>query len=145
MQFMTKRMALGACLFLLPLFGFAQTETADFNAVQETVRWYLDGGTNADTAMFARAFWPEGQMIYLSEGKTTIVPLKDFVNRVKASAQKQERRTRIISIQVEGNAATAHLEIENDKYIFQDFMHLLKTEKGWKIVNKTFYRFDKKQ
>lgn len=139
-----KKLFFAALLALVPMFSFAQSDNSDLAAIQETLRWYMDGGTNSDPEMFARAFLPEGQMIYIMDGKTTIVPLKDFVARVKAGGAKQDRRTRIVSINVEGNAASAQLEIENEKVIFKDFMNLLKTENGWKIVNKIFYRIDKK-
>jgi Putative lumazine-binding len=122
---------------------FAQTDNSDLQAIQETLRYYLDGGTNSDSLMFSKAFLPEGQMIYINNGKTTIVPLKDFMARIKPGGPKQERSTRIVSIHIEGNAANAHLEIDAPKAVFQDFMNLLKTENGWKIVNKVFYRTDK--
>jgi Putative lumazine-binding len=128
-----------------PFFATAQSDNSDLAAVQETLRWYMDGGTNGDSVMFSRAFWPDGQMIYINKGQTTVVPLRDFTARVKNGGPKQERKTRIVSLHVEGNAAQAHLEIETPKVIFKDFMHLLKTDSGWKIVNKVFYRIDKEE
>ncbi len=117
----------------------AQTENPELPAVKETLRYYLDGGAQGDTALFARAFLPEGQMIFIDKGKTTIVPLRDFVARQKPGVVS-ERQSRIVSIEIHENAATAHLELITPKFIFNDYMNLLKTENGWKIVNKIFHR-----
>lgn len=89
-----------------------------------------------------KAFLPEGQMIFINKGETTIVPLKDFVARMK-DGQKNDRKNRIVSIQIEGNSAQARLHIETPDLIFHDFMSLLKTKDGWKIVSKIFHREDK--
>lgn len=56
---------------------------------------------------------------------------------------RQNRTTRIDAIQVYGNAAQAKLTIEYPTFYFHDMMSLLKTEHGWKIVSKIFYREEK--
>ncbi len=133
-----------ALLGLGTVFCQAQTDVSDLEAVTQTLNYYLDGGTNRDPETFAKAFLPEGQMIYIDQekGTTQIVPLKDFVARI-TPGEKLDRKTRIVSIQIEGNAAQARLEIEAATHFFHDFMGLLKTENGWKIVSKIFYRENK--
>ena len=131
-------------LFNLCLFqaSFAQTDYSDFEAVKKTLGYYMEGAANGDQAMFAKAFLPEGQMIFVNDQGTRVVPLKDFVGRIK-DGQKNERKSHIVSIHIEGTAAHARLHVETPDLVFHDFMNLLKTAEGWKIVNKIFYLADK--
>lgn len=118
------------------------TTTDDISAITKTLNYYIEGGTNRDSATFAKAFMTDGQMIFMRNDTLRIVPFKDFVAGVKPG-EKVKRTCRIASIQVAGNAATARLELVYDEFTFIDFMNLLKTRDGWKIVNKIFYREDK--
>lgn len=119
----------------------AQNDNPELPAIRETLGWYMNSG--GDTAVFAKAFLREGQMIYIDKGKTTIVPLRDFIARQKPGGAGFDRQSRIVSIDVHENAASAHLEMITPKFIFNDYMNLLKTENGWKIVSKIFHRTER--
>src|SRR5688572_26987599 len=121
----------------------AQTDLKTMQEIQTVVTYYLDGGTNGDSVMFSKAFVPDGQMRYMRNDTLFNVSLKDFMARARNNGVKQERKTKIESIQVFGNAATAKLTIEYPTFYFHDIMSLLKTKDGWKIVSKIFYREDK--
>ena len=121
----------------------AQTDLTTIQEIQTTVNYYLDGGTFGDSLMFSKAFAPDGQMRYMRNDTLFNVSLKDFMARARNNKVKQERKTKIESIQVFGNAATAKLTIEYPTFYFHDIMSLLKTKEGWKIVSKIFYREDK--
>jgi hypothetical protein len=116
----------------------AQTDLKTMQEIQTVLTYYLDGGTNGDSLMFSKAFVPDGQMRYMRNDTIFNVSLKDFMARARNNGVKQERKTKIESIQVFGNAASAKLTIE-----YHDIMSLLKTREGWKIVGKIFYREDK--
>jgi hypothetical protein len=118
------------------------TTTDDITAITKTLNYYIEGGTNRDSATFAKAFMTDGQMQYMVQDTLKIVPLKDFVARMKPG-EKVKRSCRIDNIQVAGTAASARLELVYDDFRFIDFMSLLKTKDGWKIVGKIFYREDK--
>lgn len=133
-------------ILVLALFGLttkAQTDLKTIQDIQTTVNYYLDGGTLGDSLMFSKAFVPDGQMRYMRNDTLFNVSLKDFMARARNNGVKQDRKTKIESIQVFGNAATAKLTIEYPTFYFHDIMSLLKTKDGWKIVNKIFYREDK--
>ena len=121
---------------------FAQHSSDEYAAITKTLNYYIEGGTNRDSATFAKAFMTDGQMIFMRNDSVQIVALKDFVARTKPG-EKVKRTCRITNIQLYGNAATARLELVYDEFMFVDFMNLLKTKDGWKIVNKIFYRDDK--
>lgn len=122
----------------------AQTPEQEIEAVKTVCNYYLDGGTNGDSVLFSKAFSPGGQMQYMRNDTLVVVSLKDFMARMPHSLKKTNRTTKIESVQVFGNAATAKLTIEYPTFFFHDIMSLLKTKDGWKIVGKIFYREMKK-
>ena len=132
---------LGGLLFVSTL--CAQTDTKTIQEIETVCTYYLDGATNGDSLMFSKAFVPDGQMRYMRNDTLFNVSLKDFMARMRNNGVKQERKTKIESIQVFGNAATAKLTIEYPTFYFHDIMSLLKTKDGWKIVSKIFYREEK--
>lgn len=121
----------------------AQTKEQEMEAVKVVCNYYLDGGTNGDSVLFSKAFSPGGQMQYMRNDTLVVVSLKDFMARMPNNGKKQERKTKIESVEVFGNAATAKLTIEYPTFYFHDIMSLLKTKEGWKIVSKIFYRQNK--
>ncbi len=130
-------------VILLSFAAKAQTDLKTIQEIQTVLTYYLDGGTNGDSVMFSKAFVPDGQMRYMRNDTIFNVSLKDFMARARNNGVKQDRKTKIESIQVFGNAASAKLTIENPTFYFHDIMSLLKTKDGWKIVGKIFYREDK--
>jgi hypothetical protein len=122
----------------------AQPDPKTIVEIETVCNYYLLGGTNGDSLMFSKAFYPGGQMNYMRNDTLVTVSLKDFMARARNNGQKTNRETKIESIQVFGNAATAKLTIEYPTFYFHDIMGLLKTKEGWKIVSKIFYREDKK-
>jgi hypothetical protein len=138
-------------LTLLALISFsfclqtkAQTDLQTMQDIQQTLNNYLDGSTLRDKAMFTKAFSPTGLMQYMQNDTLQIVSLKDFTDRASDTKIKQtNRKNKIESIEVHGNAAVAKLTIEYPTFYYHDIMSLLKTKDGWKIVGKIFYREEK--
>lgn len=122
--------------------ALAQHSSDEYAAITKTLSYYIEGGTNRDSATFAKAFMTDGQMIFMHKDTVKILSLKDFVGGMKPG-EKLNRTCRITNIQLYGNAATARLELVYETHTFVDFMNMLKTSDGWKIVNKIFYREDK--
>lgn len=123
---------------------FAQSPQEDIDAVKTVCNYYIDGGTNGDSVTFSKAFSPSGLMQYMRNDTLKIVSLKDFMAGMKNSGKKQDRKSKIESVEIYGNAATAKITIEYPTFYFHDIMSLLKTKEGWKIVSKIFYREMKK-
>ncbi|MDZ4710068.1 MAG: nuclear transport factor 2 family protein [Saprospiraceae bacterium] len=135
---------LGICLLAKNSIS-AQTDIETMKEIQTVCTYYLDGGTLGDSALFSKAFVPDGQMRYMRNDTLFNVSLQDFMARARNSGVTQNRKTKIEHIQVYGNAATAKLTIEYPTFYFHDIMSLLKTAGGWKIVSKIFYREEKAQ
>lgn len=130
------------CTFLVA--AHAQSENNDIDEIKVVCNYYIDGGTNGDSLLFSKAFYPEGQMLFIRNDTLQIVSFKDFTARMKNSGKKQERKTSIESVEVYGNAAVAFITIEYPGFFLHDIMSLLKTDKGWKIVGKIFSREERK-
>ena len=140
---MIKTLPVLLCGMLYTSTLFAQTDVKTIHEIETVCTYYLDGATNGDSLMFSKAFVPDGQMRYMRNDTLFNVSLKDFMARMRNNGVRQERKTKIESIQVYGNAATAKLTIEYPTFYFHDIMSLLKTKDGWKIVSKIFYREEK--
>jgi len=126
-------------LFLACLAGCivskGQTDLKTIQEIETVCSYYLDGGTNGDSLMFSKAFVPDGQMRFMRNDTLFNVSLKDFMARARNNGVRQERKTKIESIQVFGDAATAKLTVEYPTFYFHDIMSLLRTKDGWKIVH----------
>lgn len=121
----------------------AQTKEEETEAVKVVCNYYIDGGTNGDSVLFSKAFSPGGQMQYMRNDTLVVVSLKDFMERMRNTGNKQNRTAKIEYINIYGNAASAKITIEYPTFFFHDIMGLLKTKDGWKIVSKIFYRQNK--
>ena len=116
-----------------------QAQESDYALVEQTLNYYLDGGTNNDFETLKKAFHETATMKYIGEEYTEVNALEFFGSRMKPGP-KSDRKTKIASINIAGHAASARLEIEYPTFTFIDYMNLLKIDGEWKIVSKIFYR-----
>lgn len=125
-------------LFLFSI-TLSTAQNSDYAAVEKTVKYYLDGGTNNDFAMLSQAFHQNATMKYIGDTYKEVNAL-EFFKGVMKPGPAQNRQTRISYINVSGHAANAKLEIEYPTFTFIDYMNLLKVDGEWKIVSKIFYK-----
>lgn len=78
-------------------------------AIRATLEHYLAGHATGDPREFRQAFHDEAQ-----------------------------RRRWIESIDITGSAASAKIVLDHPTAVLTDYVQLLKTPEGWKIVNKIF-------
>lgn len=136
-----KKVFLSSLLLLACLTtASAQEVTSDYALVEQTVGYYLDGGTNRDFETLKKAFHETATMKYIGGDGYTEVNALDFFRKGTKPGPKSDRKTRVVAIDVSGHAATAKLEIDYPTFTFVDYMTLLKIEGEWKIVSKVFYR-----
>jgi hypothetical protein len=133
-------------IFCSCIFNAAKTQTKEeeTEAVKTVCNYYLEGGTNGDSLMFSKAFSPDGLMQFMRNDTVRVISLKEFMARMRNTGKKEDRKTKIESVEIYGNAAVAKLTVEYPTFYFHDIMSLLKTKEGWKIVGKIFYREMKK-
>jgi len=115
-------------------------------AVEKTLLNYLEGGTNGDTTRLIAAFHPSASMKFVDNktGEFKDTPIATYLDGARKSAgKKSDRKTKILSYDIDGTAAQAKVEIDFGTGMFHDYFNLLKINGEWKIVSKIFYRIDK--
>lgn len=125
-------------IILFSISVYSQTDEAAARACLEN---YMSG----DGDRMEKAFHSSASMKYLDSqtGEFKDVPIADFIARVKANTSKSERKIEIVSLNIEGNAASGKIRIETEKAILFDYMNMLKINGEWKIVSKIFSRQNK--
>lgn len=120
---------------------FAQD--SDYAEVEQTVSYYLDGGTNNDFETLKKAFHPDASMKSIRGENYTEVNALEFFEKAIKTGPKQNRTSIVEQINIAGNTANARLRIDYPNFYFIDYMNLLKIDGEWKIVSKIFHRQNK--
>ncbi|MFN7117900.1 MAG: nuclear transport factor 2 family protein [Saprospiraceae bacterium] len=121
---------------------------AEKAALEKTLLNYLEGGTEGDTARLIAAFHPSASMKFVDNktGEFKDVPIATYLDNARKNAgKKNDRKTKILSYDIDGTAAQAKVEIDFGTGMFHDYFNLLKINGEWKIVSKIFYRIEKNQ
>ena len=126
---------------LLP--SFASAQESEYELVEKALVYYMEGGTNNNYYQLANAFHKHATMKYITADGYQETNALEFFSENMTPGPRQDRITRIKSIDISGNSASAHIEIDYPTFSFMDYIHLLKIDEDWKIVSKIFYRQDK--
>lgn len=136
-----KKVLFSTLLFLVVFTtANAQDTASDYALVEQAVGYYLDGGTNRDFEVLSKAFHESAKIRYMTDEGYNEANCLEFFGKGMKPGPKQDRKTRVVSIDVTGNAASAKLEIEYPTFTFVDYMTLMKFDDQWKIVAKVSYR-----
>ena len=82
-----------------------------------------------------------GMNLFTTDDKEAlrVIPFAEYLGRVSASAVSKEQVNAVIeSIDQAGSAAMVKIVTTRAKVLVTDYLSLLRIEKEWKIVNKTF-------
>jgi hypothetical protein len=129
-------------LLSLVLLSFsAVAQHPDAEAVRVPLENYLKGHATGDGEYFKKAFHTEGNLIWIRDGKYTTRSFAEYIAGAtgKPPADEAQRKRRIGTVEVVGNAAIATIILDYPSVKFTDYMTLLKISGEWKIVNKTFF------
>lgn len=117
----------------------AQAQQTDLQLVETTLNYYLTGLVNNDAKTLTKAFHPTATMKWVGKEYTEVNAIAGLTEGMDGTPYKEKIKTRVVSIDIAGNAASAQLEIQFPTFTYVDFMHLLKVDGNWKIVSKIFY------
>lgn len=119
----------------------AADQASELAAIENTLTNYLQAGRNGDLATLRGAFHARARLQFVRDGKYTEWSLAKYIGACKPN-HESNYRTRVLSIDFAGTAASAKLELDIGRHKFIDYMSLLKIGGRWCIVNKIFYRSD---
>lgn len=127
-----------ALIFLIIAFTTI-SEQSEIEQINSVLYDYIEGTANGEPDRLKRAFHEDFNLYFVKEDSLQVWSGKQYVAKVKAG-QKSNRIGKVLSIDYEGDAAMAKIEIlmPNRKRIYTDYLMLLKVNKQWKIIHKSF-------
>ena len=114
----------------------AQSEIEQINSVLYD---YIEGTANGEPDRLREAFDEDFNLYFVREDSLQVWSGKKYIDNVK-QGQKSNRIGKVLSIDFEGDTAVAKIEIlmPARKRIYTDYLMLLKVNKQWKIIHKSF-------
>lgn len=110
----------------------------DTQLITETLLDYIEGTANGEPDRLRKAFHPAFNLYTVNKDSLWIRSGEQYIANIKVG-EKSNRQGRILSIDVEKDAAMAKAEILVPGWrIFTDYFLLLKYEGSWKIVQKSY-------
>lgn len=111
--------------------------------IEAVVRTYLDGLHEGDAGKLARAFHPCAHLYSAPGGQLADLPREEWLALVRSrpspAAQGLPREDRILAIDLAGEeAACVKVNCCIPPRYFTDYLLLLRTGEGWRIVAKSF-------
>ena len=114
-------------------------QQTDVQRIETTLNYYLTGLVNNDAETLTKAFHPTATMKWIGKEYTEVNAIAGLTEGMDGTPNKEKIKTRVVSINIAGDAASAQLEIQFPTFTYIDFMHVLKIEGEWKIVSKIFH------
>ena len=116
----------------------------DFQEIVSLLGQYFDGLYEGDTDKFEKVFH-ESAHLYSSDGTKVDDWQRSFYfemikNRPSPSSQNLPRHDKIVSVHKSGpSTAMAVVNCAIPPKYFTDYLTILKTSDGWRIISKTFH------
>ena len=139
MNKMIATFAAGAAL-LTGAPALAQATSPEEPAVRAALEHYLAGHATGDPKEFRQAFHDEARLMWIRDNALMQRSDDEYIAGAtgKPAPDEAQRKRWIESIQITGSAASAKIVLDYPNAVLTDYMQLLKTPDGWRIVNKIF-------
>jgi len=127
-----------AVLFLLNLLlGLSLSAQEEIEQINRTIHEYIEGTANGEPERVRKAFQPDFQLFLIASDTLRIIDGEQYITNIE-KGKKYNRIGRVVSIDYENNAAAAKVEVyfPETNRVATDYLLLLKTNKGWKILQK---------
>jgi hypothetical protein len=115
----------------------------DKTAIEKTIQTYLDGLYEGDTQKLSAASHPVSHLYGEKDGEILDMPREAWLELVRRrpspKAQGLTRHDRIVSIDQSGPVnAFVKVECAIPPRFFVDYLSLIKTGEGWRVVSKSY-------
>ncbi len=115
----------------------------DKEAIQTVLNNYFEGWTIGDTLKLGKVMHSSCKLKTYRDNVLNVTDRNKYLSNFKPRSKDADTRFEILSIDFTENIANAKLTISTAKYIFTDYMNLIKTNEGWIIMDKISCRKDK--
>jgi hypothetical protein len=135
----TLAVTLGLAL-TAPAFAQNVDQNPEAPGVRAALDHYIAGHATGSGAEFREAFHDEAKLFWMRDGKFMQRTDDEYIAGAsgKPPADEAQRKRSVEILDITGDVAVAKVVLDYPTVTFVDYMSLLKTESGWKIVNKTF-------
>lgn len=113
-------------------------EKSDLEQITEILLDYIEGTANGQPERLRKAFHPDFNLYTVAKDTLWTRSGEQYISNIKVG-EKSNRIGRIISIDIEKDAAIAKAAIEIPGWrTFTDYFLILKYQGAWKIVHKSY-------
>lgn len=128
------------CAFLVFASMCAQGQEQEIENITKTLNHYIQGTSFNDPSLIKSAFVDDAQLFLDKKGQDLWeVSINEYASWFNKKGQPTGRVGEVLSVDVEGNVATAKVEIihptKKKRYI--DMFLLKKLSNGWKVISKS--------
>lgn len=135
----TLAVALGLAL-AAPAFAQDPDQHPEAAGVRAALDHYIAGHATGDGAEHRQAFHDEAKLFWMRDGKFMQRTDDEYIAGAsgKPAADEAQRKRSVEILDITDDVAVAKVVLDYPAVVFTDYMSLVKTETGWKIVNKIF-------
>lgn len=126
-------------LILLSANSIIAQNMSDEDAIKATLNNYFEGSRIDSPELLKKAFHPDATLKYIRDKGYNMLPIQKYLTFF-TNTKTRDFEDKIFYIDVTGLAANAKLSTKYETYQYTEYMNMLKTKDGWKIVSKISYR-----
>jgi hypothetical protein len=135
----TLAVTLGLAL-AAPTLAQSVDQNPEAAGVRAALDHYIAGHATGDGAEHRQAFHDEAKLFWMRDGKFMQRTDDEYIagSPGKPADDEAQRKRSVQILDITGDVAVAKVVLDYPAVTFVDYMSLVKTESGWKIVNKIF-------
>jgi hypothetical protein len=125
----------------------ATAYASEHDAIVGAVQHYIDGSRAGRSELMRPAFHADAMIIGYFGGSLIVSPIQKLFDLIDGNGPAPDIEARIAGIQLHETIASVHLEVENwsgnvvpPNAHMSDLFQLIRTEQGWRIVQKLFHQ-----
>jgi len=112
----------------------------DKKAIKKQINYYLEGSRTDNPDLLKKAFHFDATLKYINaDGDYKMRPIQEFFTFF-TNSKTRSFKSKIYYINVYGTSANVKLSTRYKTYQYIDYMNMLKTKNGWKIVSKISHK-----
>jgi len=112
----------------------------DKKAIEKQINYYFEGSRTDNPDLLKKAFHADATLKYINaDGAYKMRPIQEFFTFF-TNTKTRTFKSKIYYINVYGTAANVKLATKYKTYQYIDYMNMLKTKDGWKIVSKISHK-----